>query len=242
MRNVLLVLWLVALVTGCQHEPPPYVSRYTPSSSTEAAAPASKEALPAAAAVAIIGDSYTGGTATGGQGSDGWPALVTARLRQQGIDIAASVAADDGSGYATPGIGLGDTFSDQIPKVVRQDDRLVVIFGSGADPAVPPDQLQPAVRQTLDAVRAAAPKAKAVVIGPTSTNPDPSASLLQTRDVIRTEADATGAVFVDPIAARWFINRPDLLGPNGNVPTDAGHSFMADQIAPIVVQQLAANP
>jgi hypothetical protein len=163
-------------------------------------------------------------------------------LRQQGIDIAPSVEAEDGSGYATAGAGQNDKFFDQIPKVVRQDDRLVVIFGSSGDPAVPPEQLQPAVRQTLDAVRAAAPKAKVVVIGPASTNPDPSPDLLQTRDVIRTEADATGAVFVDPIAARWFINRPDFLGPDGNTPTDAGHSYMADQIAPIVAQQLAANP
>jgi hypothetical protein len=163
-------------------------------------------------------------------------------LRQQGIDIAPSVEAENGSGYATPGAGLGDMFSDQITKVVRKDDRLVVIFGSGGDPAVPPDQLQPAVRQTLDAVRAAAPNAKVVVIGPVSTIPDPSPDLLQTRDAIKTEADATGAVFVDPIAARWFVDRQDLMGPDGHTPTDAGHAYMADQITPIIAQQLAANP
>jgi lysophospholipase L1-like esterase len=241
MRRVVFVLGLIALVvTGCQHEPPPYVSHYTPTSASTSSP--TQAPLPAAAAVAIIGDSYTGGTTIGGQGPDGWPALVTARLRQQGIDIAPAVEAENGSGYATPGTGLGDMFADQIPKVVRQDDRLVVIFGSGGDPAVPPEQLQPAVRQTLDAVRAAAPNAKVVVIGPASTNPDPSPVLLQTRDVIRTEADATGAVFVDPIAARWFINRPDLVGPDGTTPTDAGHSYIADQITPIVAKQLAANP
>ncbi len=50
-----------------------------------------------------------------------------------------------------------------------------VIFGSGGDPAVPPEQLQPAVRQTLDAVRAAAPKAKVVVIGPACDESRPDA-------------------------------------------------------------------
>src|SRR3954469_7075012 len=143
MRRVLFGVCLIALVTGCQHTPPEYVSHYTPSSTTQ---PPTQAPLPTAAAVAIIGDSYTAGTAIGGQGPDGWPALVTSRLRQQGIDIASSVEAEDGSGYATPGVGLGDTFSDQIPKVVRQDDHLVVIFGSSGDPSVPPDQLQPAVR------------------------------------------------------------------------------------------------
>jgi lysophospholipase L1-like esterase len=238
MRRIVLLLGLIALVTGCQHTPPEYVSHYTPSPTTQVSGPP----VAPAAAVAIIGDSYTGGTAIGGQGPDGWPALATARLRQQGIDIAPSVEAESGSGYATPGAGLGDMFSDQIPKVVRKDDRLVVIFGSGGDPAVPPDQLQPAVRKTLDAVHAAAPKAKVVVIGPTSTNPNPTPELLQTRDAVKTEADATGAVFVDPIAARWFMDHPDLMGPDGITPTDAGHAYMADQITPIVAQQLAANP
>ncbi|RDH77721.1 SGNH/GDSL hydrolase family protein [Mycolicibacterium moriokaense] len=235
MRVAVVLLCLIALVTGCQHTPPDYVSRYTPS-------PTTTSAIPAAAEVAIIGDTYTAGTAIGGQGPDGWPALVTARLRRQNIDIAPSVEAEDGSGYATPGAGQGDTFSDQIPKVVRKADRLVVIFGSSGDPAVPPDQLQPAVRQTLDAAHAAAPKAKIVVIGPTWTTPDPTPDILQTRDAINAEADATGAVFVDPIAARWFVDRPDLLGPDGNTPTDAGHAYMADAIAPIIAQQLASTP
>jgi lysophospholipase L1-like esterase len=244
MRRIVFVLCLIASVTACQHTPPEYVSHYTPSPTAQSVSTQAALSDPQAPAaeVAIIGDSYTGGTAIGGQGPDGWPALVTARLRQQGIDIAPSVEAENGSGYASPGANLGDMFSDQIPKVVRQNDRVVVIFGSGGDPAVPPDQLQPAVRQTLDAVRAAAPQAKIVVIGPASTNPDPSPDLLATRDVEKTEADATGAVFVDPIAAAWFKDRPELVGPDGTSPTDAGHAFMADQIAPIIAQQLAANP
>ena len=95
-----------------------------------------------------------------------------------------------------------------------------------------------AVRQTLDAIHAAAPEAKVVVIGPARTTADPTPEILQTRDVIRTEAEATGATFIDPLAAGWFVNRPDLVGPDGFTPTDAGHVYMADQLAPIVAKQL----
>ena len=97
---------------------------------------------------------------------------------------------------------------------------------------MPAEELQPAVRQTLDAARAAAPMAKIVVIGPAWTEPDPPPNVLQTRDVIRTEAELTEAIFVDPIAEAWFIDRPDLIGPDGIHPTNAGHAYVADKIAP----------
>ena len=132
----------------------------------------------------------------------------------------------------------GEVLADQIPKVVRNDDRLVIVFGSESDSGVPAEELQPAVRQTLDAVRAAAPDARIVVIGPAWTDPDPPPDVIQKRDVIRTEAEQTGATFVDPIAEEWLQNLPDSIGSDGVHLSDAGHAFMADKIAPIVAQQL----
>ena len=41
-----------------------------------------------------------------------------------------------------------------------------------------------------------------------------------------------GAAFVDPIAERWFVGQPGLIGADGVHPTDAGHEYMADKIAP----------
>ena len=49
---------------------------------------------------------------------------------------------------------------------------------------------------------------------------------------------STGAVFVDPIAEAWFIDRPDLIGPDGIHPTNAGHAYVADKIAPLIAQPL----
>lgn len=239
-RATVFLLLLIAAVTGCEHAPPEYVSRYTPPASPGAPPPpvAAGGAPADAAAVAVIGDSYTEGTAFGGEGPDGWPALVAAQLRRQGIDIVPFVEAEEGSGYVTPGINEGNVFSDQISKVVRPNERVVIVFGSRGDSDVTADQLQPAVRQTLDQISAAAPQARLVVIGPVSTNPDPPPTMLEARDVLRTETQSMGAEFVDPIEDGWFGDRPDLIAPDGTHPNDAGHAYMAEKIAPLIAQEM----
>ncbi|MDT4998170.1 MAG: hypothetical protein QOK12_275, partial [Mycobacterium sp.] len=47
-----------------------------------------------------------------------------------------------------------------------------------------------------------------------------------------------GATWIDPIAERWFVGRPDLIGADGVHPTDAGHAYMAGKIAPLIAAQL----
>ena len=43
---------------------------------------------------------------------------------------------------------------------------------------------------------------------------------------------------MDPIAARWFAGRPELIGKDGVHPTDAGHAYMAAKIAPLISAKL----
>jgi hypothetical protein len=81
-------------------------------------------------------------------------------------------------------------------------------------------------------VKETAPNATILVIGPAWTawaNDDPSPAILLVRDTLKAQAEATGAVFVDPVADQWFVNRPDLIGSDGVNPTDEGHAFSADQ-------------
>ena len=61
------------------------------------------------------------------------------------------------------------------------------------------------------------------------------------RDSLRTQAGAMGATFVDPIAENWFVGRPDLVGHDGVHPTDAGHLYMAEKIAPLIYSQLTTG-
>ena len=63
--------------------------------------------------------------------------------------------------------------------------------------------------------------------------------MLRIRDALKYQAGVAGATFVDPIAAGWFVGRPDLIGKDGVHPTDAGHAYMADKIAPLIRAQLS---
>ncbi|MCX2932811.1 SGNH/GDSL hydrolase family protein [Mycobacterium sp. CVI_P3] len=232
MRYLIAVLCLIGAVAGCSHTPPDYVSRYTTPISPEPQAPA---------ALAIIGDSYTGGSATGGKELMGWPALVADRLDQQGIPIDPAVGFEAGSGYVQPGED-GHVFADQIPNVVGSTDQLVVLFGSRNDAAVPANQLTAAVRRTLADVRTAAPAAKILVIGPAWMNTAPPPGIQQVRNVLKTEASASGATFVDPIADGWFVGQSILISSYSKDPTDAGHSYLADEITPLIAKQLQPTP
>jgi len=65
--------------------------------------------------------------------------------------------------------------------------------------------------------------------------------VLALRDSLHDQARAMGAVFVDPLAEGWFVGRPDLIGPDGVHPTDAGHAYLAEKIAPLISAQLTTR-
>ena len=59
------------------------------------------------------------------------------------------------------------------------------------------------------------------------------------RDILSGQANDAGATFIDPISEGWFVGRPDLIGPDGVHPNDAGHAYMAEKIAPLIHTQLS---
>lgn len=230
------VVWAVLLLAlvGCTREPPPlpegYVSPPEPSSTYLGPAPANP--------VAVIGDSYTSGTPMGGRGDKGWPAIAESRLDADGINTRIEVAAEGGSGYVARG-QYGLTFADQVPKVVKPNDKLVVIAGSSNDSRdVPPEALQPAVKSTLAAIKTTAPEAKLLVVGPFYTRPNPPQAILTVRDIIAAEAATVGATFVDPVAEGWVADRPEVVSSDGAHPTDQGHVYLADKLTPLIAAQL----
>ena len=42
----------------------------------------------------------------------------------------------------------------------------------------------------------------------------------------------------DPLAEGWFVGRPELIGPDGVHPSDAGHAYLAEKIVPLIAGQL----
>ena len=187
--------------------------------------------------IAVIGDSYTTGGDLGGLGSNGWAARAWQLLARQGLPVTANVAAEGGAGYGTRG-NHGSVFEDLTADAVKPDDALVVFFGSRNDQGVDPTQLSVLAYGTYQLARRTAPSAKFLVIGPPWPTADPPDTVLRIRDALKYQAGVAGATFIDPIAAGWFVGRPELIGKDGVHPTDAGHAYMAAKIAPLIGAQL----
>jgi lysophospholipase L1-like esterase len=187
--------------------------------------------------VAVVGDSYTNGTDEGGQGSKAWTAQTWQTLAHQGVQLAPDVAAEGRAGYGVRG-DHGSLFVDLTNRVVRPDDALVVFFGSRNDQGVDPTALAGMAHDVFALARRLAPSANLLVVGPPWPTPDVPPDVLQIRDVLKSQAQLAGASFFDPIVAGWFAGRPDLIGADGVHPTDAGHAYMAQRLAPLIGSQL----
>lgn len=192
--------------------------------------------------IAVIGDSFTGGSPQGGTGDKRWTAVAASLLQGGGVDAVMKVDAERGAGYVAKGKRTGQVFADKIPVTVTSGDSVVVVFGSINDASATAGQMAHATCDTLRNAEIAAPAAHLVVIGPPSGRADTPPRLLQIRDVVRTRAEELGATFIDPIADQWFVDRPDLIGADGVHPTDAGHEYMAQKIEPVIAQLLTDAP
>jgi lysophospholipase L1-like esterase len=212
---------------------------YTRFDESIAIAPAAPLTPPAAKVIAIVGDSYTAGTPEGGLGKASWAALAIKELLRNGVNLDSQIAATAGSGYVNPGMPAGETLGDDVRQALRKDDDLVVIFGGLNDLEVSPETESKAVEQTLSDLRNRAPTAKVVVIGPAWPNADAPPELLAVRDTLRDNAAQINATFVDPIADRWFVDDPALIGADKVHPTDDGHVYMSEQILPYIQTALA---
>ena len=187
--------------------------------------------------IAIVSDSYTTGTDEGGLGPKNWTAVAWQRLAAQGMPLTFDVQAEGRAGYHIKG-NRGHIFDQLTAAAVRRDDALVVFFGSRNDKDEDPTALNYNVRATLLRARLTAPLARVLVIGPAWPTVDPPSTVLRIRDILAYQAKNVGASFVDPIAQRWFVGRPDLIGKDGVHPTDAGHVYLADKIAPLIGSQM----
>ncbi|MDT5016697.1 MAG: hypothetical protein QOD39_2857 [Mycobacterium sp.] len=190
--------------------------------------------------IAVIGDSYTTGGAQGGQGPKAWTIRAWQEIARDRMPVTADVNAEGGAGYGTRG-SHGSVFEDLATAVVKPDDALVVFFGSRNDQNVDPTQLSILAYGTFQLARQMAPRATFLVIGPPWPTANPPDAVLRIRDALHYQAGLAGAVWVDPIAERWFVGHPELIGADGIHPTDAGHEYMADKIAPLIESRLPAS-
>ncbi|MGY1716382.1 SGNH/GDSL hydrolase family protein [Geodermatophilus sp. SYSU D01106] len=203
-----------------------------PTSASPAAATSAPSAPPV---LAVYGDGYSAGSALGGQGATGWPALVAAGT---GAELRLTAAAR--AGYAAVG-ATGQDFAGLVTSAPVPDATVTVVFGSRNDYGQPLATVSAGAAATLQTLRQAAPETELVVVGPAWSDADVPAELLEVRNAVEEAAGAVDATFVDPLEAGWFSEPAGLIAPDGVSPTDAGHAFIASSLTPVLTQALSAS-
>ena len=201
-----------------------------------ATATSSAPAVPATPPVlAVVGDGYSTGSALGGQGAAGWPALVAEQLGAELRLNAASMA-----GYTALGT-TGQDFSGIVAASPVPDADVTVVFGSRNDLGESVAAVAEGAAETFQLIRSSAPETQLIVVGPAWSSAQVPDALYPVRDALDEAAQEAGANFVDPLEEGWFSQPATLIATDGISPTDAGHGFLASQIAPLVQQALAAT-
>lgn len=172
----------------------------------------------------VFGDSYPAGYAGAGLGVDNMGAILAAHLKSDFENLALG-----GTGYVND--AGGNTFLIQANQSARSAATTTLFFGSLNDQTLPASTVQANATAAYNQAKGVAPSTRLVVVGPqwpTSARPT---DLLGIRNAVRTAANSAGALWIDPLDDKWFDTRPELIGPDGWHPTDAGHRFMSRQIA-----------
>ena len=178
--------------------------------------------------LAVYGDGYAAGNEMGGRGAAGWPSLVA---EETGATLVLNAVPQ--AGYASVG-ATGEDYLELLTARPVPDADVTLLFGSRNDADEDLAQVQSRVVSALAAARQNAPESALVVIGPVWDDADVPASALAVRDLVQAAAQAAGATFVDPLAEGWFSTGSGLISSDGISPTDAGHAYLAQLIAPTV--------
>jgi lysophospholipase L1-like esterase len=170
--------------------------------------------------VTVQGDSYTYGV--GAQPSRGYAKQLVSQLCWR-----PSLNAEAGTGYVNDGGGDGKSpFPTRAKGIASAETQLVIVQGSTNDNSAPPSEVTAAAVDTYRTLKADAPTAVIVAVGPTLVPSIDPVALAATRDAVADAARQEGVTFVDPIALGWLAD-PALYGEDGLHPTQAGHDEMA---------------
>lgn len=164
--------------------------------------------------VAFVGDSFTAGTALGGQNERGWPALLSAEMGWR-----YAVHAMGGTGYVNEVGGI--TFASHVGAVAEQRPDLVILAGSVNDFGRVDEA---AFARTMASYAELPSVRQTVVIGPLSF--DTSRWVSEIAAAVANAATSTGCAHVD--SSSWLVGQPP--GQDGIHPDDTAHTIIADRV------------
>ena len=207
---------IVERAATASHAGRPTVTVSQPKAGVEARAIAGGKAV-------FLGDSYTTGMAGEGVGARGWPRLVGRARHWQTVNLAVA-----GTGFINPG-WTNQPVGSRVAAAIRQKPDIVFLASGHNDSRWSAAATGRAADQVIDRLHRALPKAVLVILAPIWSNGSPPQRCLDLRDHLRRKAASIGAVFIDPLAGRWFAGSAQrFIGPDGIHPTDAGHRRIAD--------------
>jgi lysophospholipase L1-like esterase len=204
-----------------------------PAAASETTAPGDASSAPLSV-LAVYGDGYAAGNDMGGLGPAGWPAQLAT---QTGTTL--SLHAVPRAGYVAAGVS-GQNYLALVQASPAPDADVTVLFGSRNDAGQDPAAVQENAVQAISTIGRNAPGTAIVVVGPVWSGSPVPPGVLGIRDAVQAAASNAGVTFVDPLAEGWFDQPAGLIGEDGVSPTDEGHTYLADAIAPVVQSVLAA--
>lgn len=184
----------------------------------------------------FIGDSWVGGSDMGGNGWKNFSYILAGRM-----DWRYSEASRGGSGYIRPVEPLGN-FSDpaRMDEVKRaQPDYTFVVNGiNDWQEGITKEELAATAAKTYDAILAAAPETKLIVIGMMAPG-EPTANTRAALEVLKPEVESRGGLFIDPVTDPWWDGKDaDYVGTDNYHLTDQGHVFLAEKLEAILKEAL----
>lgn len=185
--------------------------------------------------VSVVGDSYTSGSFNDPGATRTWPELVAA----DGY-ATFQVLAIDGTGYATynPHVPY-DTFVTRASDVDPEAD-IVIFFGSRFD-VNQGSVVRHAALNAFAETRALAPDSILIVVGPLWPTAEPPIKIIEDRGALASAAAANAAIFVDPIAERWFVDDPGLIDSDGLYATQRGQEYLATKLSAVIRDAVEAR-
>jgi lysophospholipase L1-like esterase len=179
----------------------------------------------AGAKAVFLGDSYTTGWNGAGTGARGWPARVAKALGLRTVNLAVA-----GTGFVNPG-WTGQPIGSRVSAAIRAKPDIVFIAGGHNDWRWPATTTAKAADAAIDRLHRALPDAVLVIVAPIWASGAPPTRCLVLRDRLRRTAHSLDAIFIDPLADRWFAgSRQLMIGPDGVHPTNAGYRYIADRV------------
>jgi len=142
-------------------------------------------------------------------------------------------AGEAGTGYLADGDG-GRPYLQRIAGYQRlYAADYVVVSGGSADDGAPLALRVAAAGRTLDAVHAAFPRARVVVVGPFAVGDHAGPDLRRFDAALRDDARRRGWLYVETLEPPWIPARlaPGLMSEDAGTPTAAGHGHLAGMLS-----------